>query len=59
MGKILIYGENYVFTSNNEIINLAGVMGGKSTSCSKDTNKILLECAYFEPEKIIGTNCKI
>jgi len=33
---------------------LAGVMGGKSTACSKDTKKVLIECAYFNPESIIG-----
>ena len=43
------------FKSNNEVINLAGVMGGKSTACNKDTKSVLIECAYFKPESIIGT----
>ena len=52
---ITLEGTNCVFKSNNEIINLAGVMGGKSTACNKDTKSVLIECAYFKPESIIGT----
>ena len=33
-------------------------MGDKSTSCSKDTNNALIECAYFNPESIIGKALK-
>ena len=29
-------------------------MGGASTSCSINTKKVLVECAYFNPESIIG-----
>ena len=43
---------------NNEIINLAGVMGGLSTSCSESTSAILLECAYFQPDSIMGKAVK-
>lgn len=52
---ITLEGTNCVFKSNNEVINLAGVMGGKSTACNKDTKNVLIECAYFKPESIIGT----
>ena len=51
---IQLKGKNCVFLNNNEVISLAGVMGGKSTACSKDTKKVLIECAYFNPESIIG-----
>lgn len=51
---IELKGKNCVFLNNNEVISLAGVMGGKSTACSKDTKKVLIECAYFNPESIIG-----
>jgi phenylalanyl-tRNA synthetase beta chain len=51
---IELKGNNCVFLNNNEVISLAGVMGGKSTACSKDTKKVLIECAYFNPESIIG-----
>ena len=47
-------GENCIFTNNNEVISLAGVMGGESTACSRETKKVLIECAYFNPEAIIG-----
>ncbi len=51
-------GNNCIFSVNNEIISLAGVMGGMSTACSKSTKKTLIECAYFIPEAIIGKSVK-
>ena len=56
--KISLSPGDLVFTSNNEIINLAGVMGGKATACSDDTSNALIECAFFNPEKIIGKSLK-
>ena len=41
-----------------KIISLAGVMGGQSTACSSETKKVLVECAYFNPESIIGKSIK-
>ena len=51
-------GENCVFVSNNKVINLAGIMGGRSTSCKSDTYKVLVECAFFRPEAISGKALK-
>ena len=56
--KITLSGTNCVFKSNNEVINLAGVMGGKSTACTRSTKQVLIECAYFNPESIIGKALK-
>lgn len=56
--EIKLEGKNCVFISNGEIISLAGVMGGESTSCMKGTKKVLVECAYFNPEEIIGKTVK-
>ena len=56
--EITLKGANCVFTLENEIISLAGVMGGMSTACSMDTKKVLVECAYFNPESIIGKSIK-
>ena len=50
--------NNCVFSSDGEIISLAGVMGGASTACSTKTKKVLVECAYFNPESIIGKSIK-
>ena len=52
--EIKLVGKNCVFTLDDEIISLAGVMGGNSTACSTKTKKVLIECAYFNPEDIIG-----
>lgn len=52
---VTLEGKNCFFSSNNKVINLAGVMGGKSTACNKDTKSVLIECAYFKLESIIGT----
>ena len=41
-----------VFVKGNEIINLAGVMGGESTKCADSSVKVLVECAFFNPDMI-------
>lgn len=51
---IHLKGKNCIFTDGSEIISLAGVMGGISTACSIKTKKVLVECAFFNPEAIIG-----
>lgn len=56
--NISLSSKNLVFTMNNEIINLAGVIGNMNTSCSKNTKSVIIECAYFNPEDIIGKSLK-
>jgi len=56
--KIALTGKNAVFSLNSEVINLAGVVGGKSTSCSVNTKTVIIECAFFQPEAIIGKSVK-
>ena len=56
--KIALTGKNAVFSLNSEVINLAGVVGGKSTSCSVNTKTVIVECAFFQPEAIIGKSVK-
>ena len=53
--KFRLKNKNLVFIDeNDEVINLAGVIGGKNTACDKDTTSVVVECAYFKPEAIIG-----
>ena len=52
--KITLTGKNSVFSLNDDVINLAGIVGGKSTSCSINTKTVIVECAFFQPEAIIG-----
>ena len=56
--EIRLDGEDLVFSSKNKIVNLAGVMGGDNTACSDNTRDVIIECAYFNPEKIIGKTIK-
>ncbi|MDC0990265.1 phenylalanine--tRNA ligase subunit beta [Gammaproteobacteria bacterium] len=56
--KITLTGKNSVFSLNDDVINLAGVVGGKNTSCSTDTKTVIVECAFFQPEAIIGKSVK-
>ena len=56
--EILLKDNNCVFSVDEEIVSLAGVMGGASTACSSETKKVLVECAYFNPESIIGKSIK-
>ncbi len=52
--EILLEGKNCIFSMNDSVIGLAGIMGGESTACTKSTKKALVECAFFNPESIIG-----
>ena len=56
--EIVIKGRNLVFLQDGKVINLAGVMGGKDTSCSTNTKSVIIECAHFNPEEIIGKSVK-
>ena len=56
--KVTLKDKNLVFTNKNNILNLAGIMGGKDTSCSQSTVSALIECAYFNPEAILGKSVK-
>ena len=56
---IKLKDENLIFfQGDNTPINLAGVMGGADTSCSSSTKSVIVECAYFNPEVIIGKSVK-
>lgn len=48
----------FVFKSDGNIINFAGIMGAKATSCENNTKKVLVEFAYFPPENILGKTIK-
>jgi phenylalanyl-tRNA synthetase beta chain len=56
--EVTLKNRNCVFALDDEIISLAGVMGGESTACSSRTKRVLVECAYFNPESIIGKSIK-
>lgn len=56
--KIELIHENLVFFHGDNVINLAGIMGGIDTSCSSNTKSVIVECAYFNPEVIIGKSIK-
>ena len=56
--EIVIKGRNLVFLQDEKVINLAGVMGGKNSSCSTNTKSVIIECAHFNPEEIIGKSVK-
>ena len=51
--------EMIVICDSVGIISLAGVMGGKRTACDLNTKNVLLESAYFKPEKISSTGRKL
>jgi phenylalanyl-tRNA synthetase beta chain len=55
-------GKDYILTSEMTVIaddsgvhDIAGIMGGEHSGCSDDTSDVLLEIAYFTPERIART----
>lgn len=57
--KIDVNAGDLVFSDkNNEVINLAGIVGSKNTACNEDTKSVIIECAHFDSELIIGKSVK-
>ena len=56
--KINLDKSDLVFTSNDKVINLAGIVGSIETSCTNKTKNVLIECASFNPESIMGKSVK-
>ncbi len=59
-------GKEYVLDSDMTVIadeagvhDIAGIMGGEHSGCSETTTDVLLEIAYFDPERIAATGRKL
>ncbi len=55
-------GKDYILTADMTVIaddlqvhDIAGIMGGEHSGCSETTTDVLLEVAYFTPERIART----
>ena len=44
-----------VIADDNEVHDIAGIMGGEHSGCSETTTDVLIEVAYFTPERIALT----
>jgi phenylalanyl-tRNA synthetase beta chain len=58
----VLNGKDYALTSEMTVIaddagvhDVAGIMGGEDSGCSETTTNVLLEVAYFTPERIAKT----
>lgn len=47
--------EMTVIADDNGVHDIAGIMGGEHSGCSDSTDQVLLEIAYFTPERIART----
>jgi phenylalanyl-tRNA synthetase beta chain len=51
--------EMTVIADQSGVHDIAGIMGGEHSGCGDDTADILLEIAYFDPERIARTGRKL
>lgn len=51
---IKLQSDTLVIADQNQVLALAGVMGGSSSAVSDDTQDVFLECAFFSPTAIAG-----
>jgi phenylalanyl-tRNA synthetase beta chain len=65
-GVTALNGKNYVLDHEMTVIadeagvhDIAGIMGGEHSGCSESTTDVLLEIAYFDPERIAATGRKL
>ena len=63
---IALNGKDYpldasmtVIADANGVHDIAGIMGGEHSGCSDATTDVLLEIAYFDPERIAATGRKL
>ncbi len=48
-----------VIADDKGVHDIAGIMGGENSGCSDDTTDVLLEIAYFNPDRIGATGRKL
>ncbi len=48
-----------VIADDNGVHDIAGIMGGEHSGCSEATSDVLLEVAYFDPDRIGDTGRKL
>ncbi len=53
---LTLTGEELTIRDKDQVLALAGVIGGKDSSISSETKNIFLESAYFRPEGIRRTS---
>ena len=51
--------EMTVIADDSGVHDIAGIMGGQHSGCDEDTTDVLLEIAYFDPERIAATGRKL
>lgn len=52
--KVTLSKNTLVIADDDDAVAIAGVMGNKSTSVTRDTTSIVLEAAFFQSDVIIG-----
>ena len=63
---LALNGKEYTLSPSMTVIaddqgvhDIAGIMGGEHSGCTEDTTDVLLEVAYFDPERIGDTGRKL
>ncbi|GFE73161.1 phenylalanine--tRNA ligase subunit beta [Novosphingobium sp. TCA1] len=51
--------EMTVIADDSGVHDIAGIMGGEHSGCGEETTDVLLEIAYFDPERIARTGRKL
>ena len=56
--EYVLDSDMLVIADDEKAVAIAGVMGGEFSGIENDTDTVLLECAYFQPESIRRTSKK-
>jgi phenylalanyl-tRNA synthetase beta chain len=51
--------ETVMITDGNHPVAIGGIMGGENSEVTDGTTRILLECAYFDPERIFDSSRRL
>ncbi len=57
--EYILDGAMTVIADASGVHDIAGIMGGEHSGCSAGTTDVLLEVAYFDPERIAATGRKL
>ncbi len=57
--EYVLDGEMTVIADDAGVHDIAGIMGGEHSGCDEGTTDVLLEIAYFDPERIAATGRKL